>query len=81
MNYALIENGIVTNLIYLHPDNGDDFPDAVAIEDLPVAIGDTYADNVFYHEGVHVLSAVDVAKLDSDDMQSALNLLGVNADE
>lgn len=81
MNYALIENGVVTNLIYLHPDNVDDFPGAVPIGDLPVAIGDTYSDEVFYHEGVQVLSAVDVAKQDTEDMRAALNLLGVNANE
>lgn len=81
MNYALIENGIVANLIYLHPDNVDDFAGAVPIEDLPVAIGDTYENGEFYREGKIVMSAVDVAKQEAEDMQSALNLLGVNADE
>ncbi len=47
MNYALIENGIVTNLIWLHPGNAADFPGAVPLGDIPAAIGDTYVNGVF----------------------------------
>lgn len=81
MNYALIENGVVTNLIWLHPDNADDFPNAVSVDDVPVDIGDTYADGIFYHDGERVLSFADQMQEEMSDMQSALNLLGVNADE
>lgn len=35
MNYALIENGIVTNIIWLLPTNADDFPDAVPMATVP----------------------------------------------
>ena len=31
MNYALIENGIVANIIWLYPANAGDFPSAVPI--------------------------------------------------
>ena len=54
MNYAMIENNIVTNLIWLHPMNADDFPNVVSIENLPVAIGDTYENGKFYRDGVEV---------------------------
>lgn len=59
MNYALIENGIVTNLIWLHPGNAADFPGAVPLGDIPAAIGDTYANGVFWRGGVHVLSVAE----------------------
>lgn len=54
MNYALIENNIVTNLIWLHPMNADEFLNAVPVEDLPVKIGDTYMDGIFYRDGKEV---------------------------
>ena len=54
MNYALIKNGIVTNIIYLHPMNADEFPNAVEIGDLPVAIGDSYAEGKFYRDGKEI---------------------------
>lgn len=56
MNYALIENGIVTNIIWLYPANAFDFPNAVPMGDVPVNIGDTYADGVFYRDGERVLT-------------------------
>ncbi len=56
MDYALIENKIVANIIYLHPMNADDFLNAVPINGLPVRIGDTYDDGKFYRDGVEVTS-------------------------
>lgn len=81
MNYALIENGLVANMIWLHPENAEDFPNAVPMDDLPVDIGDTYSEGVFYRNGEKVLSFADQMQIETTDMQSALNLLGVNADE
>lgn len=76
MNYALIENEIVTNIIYLHPINAaEDFPNAVAIESLPVAIGDEYRNEQFYRNGEIVKEASTFAEM--EDMRSALNELGV----
>ena len=54
MNYALIENGVVTNIIWLSSDNADELPNAVNIDDYPVCIGDTYSDGVFYRDGEKV---------------------------
>lgn len=56
MNYALIEDGIVTNIIWLYPANASDFPNAVPMGDVPVSIGDTYVDGVFYRDGERVLT-------------------------
>lgn len=81
MNYALIENGVVTNIIWLHPRNADDFPNAVPLHDIPAVAGDTYEDGVFYRNGEHVLTAAEIAQAEKEDMQAALALLGVTIDE
>lgn len=59
MNYALIEEGIVTNIIWLYPENASDFSNAVPMGDVPVAIGDKYIDHVFYRNGERVLTNVE----------------------
>lgn len=64
MNYALIENGVVTNLIWLHPGNASDFPGALPIGDVPAAIGDTYSGGAFWRDGVKVLTAAEQAVAD-----------------
>lgn len=71
MNYALIENGIVVNIIWLSKSNASDFPNAVEYEDRPVQVGDSYSDGDFYHDGEKVLTP-------AEDMQAALELLGVS---
>lgn len=77
MHYALIENGIVTNIIWLYPGNASDFPKAVPCGEYPVAIGDTYTDGVFFRNGERLLTPVEQARAENADMQEALNLLGV----
>ena len=81
MNYALIENGIITNVIWLHPGNAAEFPNAVALDDIPAGIGDTYADGAFYRDGVKILTAQEQAAADAAQMQEALALLGVTVNE
>ena len=55
MNYALIgEDGTVYNIIWLCAENRGDFPNAICVSDLPVVIGDRYADGVFLRDGVVV---------------------------
>lgn len=68
MNYAIVENGIVTNKIWLYPTT--DFPNAVSCNGAPVNIGDTYENGKFYRNGELVCS-------DEDDMAEALSILGV----
>lgn len=77
MNYALVENGVVTNIIWLYSANAEDFPSAVPCGDVPAAIGDTYDGEHFYRAGERVLSPVEQARKDAEDMQAALELLGV----
>lgn len=57
MNYAIIENGVVGNVIVLRPANAGEFPSAVALHDRPVGIGDTYSDGRFRRDGEEVLTA------------------------
>ena len=52
MNYAIVENGVVTNIIWLYPDT--EFENAVPYGELPVQIGDTYTDGKYYREGREV---------------------------
>lgn len=80
MNYALIDNGVVTNLIWLYSGNAADFPAAVPCGDVPAAIGDTWDGEHFYRGGEQVLTAIEQARKDAEDMQAALALLGVEND-
>ena len=57
MNYTIIENGVVGNVIVLRPANAGEFPGAVALHDRPVGIGDTYSDGRFRRDGEEVLTA------------------------
>ena len=59
MNYAIIENGVVGNVIVLRPANAGEFPDAVALHDRPVGIGDSYQDGKFWRDGEEVLTAAE----------------------
>ena len=80
MNYALVENGIVTNLIWLYPANAADFPNAVPMGDIPAAIGDTWDGEYFYRNGERVLTFAEQVQKDTEDMRSALELLGITGD-
>lgn len=68
MNYAIVENGIVTNIIWLYP--ATPFENAVPYGDIPVQIGDSYEDGKFYRDGELLVSPLE-------DMQEALGILGV----
>ena len=75
--YALVENGVVTNVMVLYPPSAAEFAGAVPCGDLPVAVGDTYDGEHFFRDGVQVISALEQAQKDAEDMQAALELLGV----
>ena len=81
MRYALIDNGIVTNVIALNDRNAKDFPAAVKLSDRPVAIGDTYTDGKFYRDGVEVLTPMEQAQAEMTEYKAALNELGVETEE
>ena len=71
MNYALIKDGIVVNIIWLSASNANEFPSAVATSGMPVRVGDTYTDGVFYRNGERVLSALEIAVAEAQAAQDA----------
>ena len=75
MDYALIENGIVTNIIFLLPTNADDFPGAVPIGDIPVGIGDTYENGDFYRDGEVLKSSLEMTNERVAMVEEALEIL------
>lgn len=81
MNYALIENGIVTNIIWMYETNAEEFPNAVKLGERQVEIGDTYEDGKFYRDGVEVLTAEEAAVQAAALYAEALETLGVNTTE
>ena len=75
MNYAIVENGTVMNIIWLYPANAADFQTAVPCGDVPVAIGDTYDGHDFYREGEKVVSPLTAAQKEMETMQTDLPML------
>ena len=47
MEYAIIENGVVINVISLDATNAAEFPGAVQIDNVPAVIGDVYENGQF----------------------------------
>lgn len=72
MNYAIVIDGIVTNVIYLLPGNEKEFPNAVNIKSLSVQIGDTYKGGRFYRDGEPIYSFGEQLS----DAQIALSIIG-----
>ena len=81
MRYALIDNGIVTNIIALNDRNSSDFPAVVKLGDRPVGIGDTYADGKFYRDEKEVLTPMEQAQEEMTEYKAALQELGVETEE
>lgn len=67
MKYALIKQGKVDNIIVLGQKNAGDFPDAIEVEGISVAIGDTFSDGVFYRNGERVLTDAELAALPPEE--------------
>ena len=61
MDYAIIENDLVVNVIWLSPSNAEEFPSAVPMGDVPARIGDTYTGGFFYRDGERVLTGAEEA--------------------
>lgn len=74
MNYAVVEQGAVTNIIWLHPANAAEFPNAFYAGDRPVAIGDSYSDGTFYRDGAEVLTYEEQLEADLAAIEEALGV-------
>lgn len=81
MRYAIVTDGVVTNIIALNDRNASDFPNAVKLGDRPVGIGDTYTDGKFYRDGVEVLTPMEQAQAEIAEYKAALHELGVETEE
>ena len=77
MRYAVITDGLVSNIIALRSANAGEFPGAVALHDRPVGIGDTYSGGKFWRDGEEVLTAQE----EIEQYKAALQTLGVVTDE
>ena len=81
MRYAMLEGGIVTNVIALNDRNAGDFPTAVKLGDRPVGIGYAYTDGKFYRDGVEVMTPMEQAQAEIEKYKDALHELGVETEE
>lgn len=81
MNYALVENGIVTNIIWLNERNEAEWPNAVRLGERLVEVGDTYDGEKFQRDGVEVLTALEIAQAEAEQYKAALQTLGVDTEE
>lgn len=73
MNYTVIDNDIVTNIIWVNPDKPITFLTVVPVGDLPVSIGDEYRDGKFYHEGEEVTApTTEMDKLEAQVLYTAM---------
>lgn len=59
MRYAIVVDAVVANIIELHEVNAKDFPDAQPMGDAPVAVGDTFDGQHYYHDGVVLVGAAE----------------------
>lgn len=75
-NFAIIENGVVSNVLWGMVYNSDEWPNAIQVNDLAVQIGDSYENGKFYRNGEEVLSRTE----EEADMREALSILGVKID-
>ena len=73
--YALVENGVVTNVMVLYPPNAAEFEGAVPCGDLPVAIGDTYDGTDFYRGGEKLVSPLAAAQAEAQTLKEDLPML------
>lgn len=81
MNYALVVEGRVVNVIVLHPMNADEFPNAVPVDGYAVQIGDEFIDGIFYRDGIEIKSTANLITEEMAAMREALAELGVTVDE
>ena len=76
---ARIENGLVVNIEWCS-DKQAQTDILINLADRPVAIGDTYDGSDFYRDGEKVLTSLEQAQAEIEDMKTALNELGVMID-
>ena len=81
MNYALVENGIVTNIIWLNERNAGEWPGAVRLGERMVEVGDTYDGEKFWRDGTEVMTEAESAQMKAAQYAAALQVIGVETEE
>lgn len=81
MNYALITNGVVSNIIWLDERNAGEWPGAVRLGERMVEVGDTYDGEKFRRDGTEVLTAAEAAQMEAAQYAAALQVIGVETEE
>lgn len=71
-NMALIENGVVTNMLWCS-DSEPETESLIDPADRPVGIGDTYSDGKFYRDGVEILTPLEAAQKQNAEYEAALS--------
>lgn len=81
-NMALIENGLVTNILWCS-DTELETDTLINCGELPAGIGDSYRDGAFYRDGEKILTAYELLEKQNAEYEAALSeietALGVNA--
>ena len=73
MRYAIVKNGMVENVIEIHPMNAAEFPTAVQ-SDI-ASIGDEYIDGAFYRDGEEVKAPHTILLAEIADLTQAVEIL------
>lgn len=69
---AVITDGVVTNMIWCS-DTEEGSETLLSPGEMPVGIGDTYEDGKFYRDGVEVLTPLEEAQKQLQDLQAQLD--------
>ena len=76
MRYAVIENGVVINILWLYPGNAKEFPSAISLEEpsdaRPVTLGDTFTSGQFTRNGETVLTRQERAQATIAELDEAV---------
>ncbi len=78
MNFAIVEDGVVVNVIWLSASNREDYPNSVCVANRAVAIGDQYIDGAFLRDGLPVpvyTDQIDDLVRQVDELEKAIEMI------
>lgn len=70
-NMALLENGLVTNILWCS-DTEPETDTMINCGELPAGIGDSYSDGKFYRDGTEILTPLEEALKKNAEYETAL---------
>lgn len=72
MNYALIEDGVVANIIWVYEGNAHEFANAVPMGEVPAGIGDSWDGGHFFRDGERLLTPLERVRAELAETDAAL---------